>query len=265
MIALALNISSGAQVVINEAASVGFNSTGTLNITGGGNFFAEDIHIGIHQGNIGGMTIGDMIGSAALVTVDGPNSSLGYGGSTDLSVGYQGMGTLNLTNGASVQGGSATLGYYPTSVGTVTVDSSSIQLTRGNGGFLVIGDGGTGTLEITNNGSVQNDYAYIANAAGSTGTVTVTGGASWTMGSNSGDVLGLLFVGYGGHARLALSAADTLLTVLNDCLAVVQASVPKAGPSAWSTSTEPARSGTTAGTYWSAKPAPAASTSPAVE
>ncbi|WP_144657820.1 autotransporter outer membrane beta-barrel domain-containing protein [Achromobacter dolens] len=54
------------------------------------------------------------------------------------------------------------------------------------GGDLIVGDSATGTLTISNGGSVRNDWAFIGNLNGGVGTLTVTGidgsgkASSWT-------------------------------------------------------------------------------------
>ena len=52
---------------------------------------------------------------------------------------------------------------------------------------LFVGSGGTGTLDITNRGSVSSNGAYLGFSSGASGTVTVNGtGSTWT---DSGDIL----------------------------------------------------------------------------
>ena len=62
-----------------------------------------------------------------------------------------------------------------------------------------VGYGGSGSLTISDGGSVSNTYGYIGDYSGSTGTVEVSGtGSTWT---NSGE----LYVGFNGTGSLTIS------------------------------------------------------------
>ena len=77
---------------------------------------------------------------------------------------------------------------------------------------LIVGNSATGTLTISNGGSVQNDWAFIGNLSGGDGTLTVTGvdgsgkASSWTslnpvyIGTDSGST-GTLRILDGGVAQ----------------------------------------------------------------
>ena len=138
---------------------VGDSGKGTLNITNGGSCSNASSYIGF-------------IGSTGTVTVDGPGSA--WTNSSELHIGDYGNGTLNITNGGSVSNTFGFIGFCSGSTGTVTVDGSRSIWTSN---YLYIGpsdigQSASGTLNITNGGSVSvtND-TYVAIGAGSTGTV----------------------------------------------------------------------------------------------
>ncbi|WP_247381827.1 autotransporter outer membrane beta-barrel domain-containing protein [Bradyrhizobium sp. 143] len=73
-----------------------------------------------------------------------------------------------------------------------------------NSSTLYIGNTGTGTLAISNGGTVSNTSSYIGNFAGSNGTVTVSGpGSNWTNSST-------LTVANAGTGTLAISNGGTV-------------------------------------------------------
>ncbi|MEI6037741.1 MAG: autotransporter-associated beta strand repeat-containing protein, partial [Planctomycetota bacterium] len=113
--------------------------------------------------------------------------------SSDLWIGNNGTGTLNV-NGGSVTNTIGYVGNNPSSVGTATVSSG----TWANSGDLLIGNNGTGTLNVSG-GKVTNSAGVLGYAAGSVGTATVTGG-TW---ANAGNFL----VGYSGTGTLTISGS----------------------------------------------------------
>ena len=148
---------------------VGFDGNGMLNIQNGGAVF-----------NTSGR-IGSQVGSIGTVTVDGDNGSgipstwTNFG---SLYVGFLGNGTLNIQNGGAVSNTlSGNIGRSAGSTGTATVDGTdstwtlSSSLTVGGSSTLA---GGTGTLDVLNNGLVDvGGTLKIWNP----GTVTLDGGS----------------------------------------------------------------------------------------
>ncbi len=151
---------------------VGCEGQGTLNIINGGSV-----------SNYSGGRIGEETGSTGVVTVDGNGSTwANYG---NIVVGYHGQGTLNITDGGTVSSESSYLGYYSAS-GTVTVRGTGSTWTNNGGLFVGYGyaydeSSGTGTLIITNGGTVLSAGGSIGSNDGSSGTATVSGtGSTWT-------------------------------------------------------------------------------------
>jgi T5SS/PEP-CTERM-associated repeat protein len=100
-----------------------------------------------------------------------------------MGVGIYGEGSLTISSGGVVNntasGGSGDIGNEAGGVGTVTVDGKGSQWN--NGAWLVVGDGGEGTLTISNGGAVTGTYVLMGDAASSNGnTLTVESGGSVT-------------------------------------------------------------------------------------
>jgi T5SS/PEP-CTERM-associated repeat protein len=162
---------------------VGYFGAGTLNIVNGGAI------TGI------GCNIGTFSGSSGAATVDGVGSTWTNGDQT-LAVGYYGNGTLKITNGGSVRGGDAEIGWNAGATGVATVDG--VGSTWTNTYNVSVGNRGNGTLSVTNHGSVVSKAGSIGNSANSTGVVTVDGaGSNWTSGG--------IDVGGNGRGTLAIT------------------------------------------------------------
>ncbi len=118
---------------------VGYYGTGTLNIENGG-----------AVSSAGHAYLGYDMGSTGTATITGIGST--WTTSSDLVVGYDGSGTLNIDNGGAVYSNGGVFGVGGTS-GTATV--SGADSTWANSSYLVLGgDNGSGTLNIHNGGAV---------------------------------------------------------------------------------------------------------------
>ena len=153
----------------------------------------------------GQLVVGGSAGSNGTVTID--DSELQAEGG--VVIGYGGTGTLTVQNGASLKTGddgtglSAVIGLQNTGNGTVNVQGGSWQA----GGSVEIGSDGTGTLNVSQAGTVQSEDATIGKDAGSSGSVNVAGvGSQWSV---SGDVT----VGSFGSGSLAISGGGTVTDV----------------------------------------------------
>ena len=150
---------------------------------------------------VGTGTIGHEAGSVGVVTVDGAGSKW-----TGVQyVGERGRGTLNIVNGGSVDGnGDQSIGEEPGSIGVATVDGTGSSWT--NGHYLLVGDYGNGTLNISGGGIVTTQSAIVGRYSGSTGRVTidVANGSKLNAGSgiwiNNGIVRVVAGVGAGAGA-----------------------------------------------------------------
>jgi T5SS/PEP-CTERM-associated repeat protein/autotransporter-associated beta strand protein len=109
----------------------------------------------------------------------------------NLTVGANGTGMLTIQAGGTLSNQFGTIGDLPGGVGTVMVTGAGSSWTNVND--VVVGGLGTGTLIIQDGGTAQDDTTAsstggsVGKAAGSTGTVIVTGpGSSWFNGPQGG-------------------------------------------------------------------------------
>jgi T5SS/PEP-CTERM-associated repeat protein/autotransporter-associated beta strand protein len=99
------------------------------------------------------------------------------------------LATLNINSGGTLACGYATIGLSGGPVSTVTVSGSGSELLSGYP--LYVGESGTATLLIQNHASVNSEeYAFIGDEAGSSGSVTVSGSGSTLSGNDGGFVVG---------------------------------------------------------------------------
>ena len=149
---------------------VGRTGTGTLNIENGGTV----------SGASTVSEIGDFAGSIGTATVTGPGSS--WSASSDIFVGNNGTGTLNILGGATVSSASnVSLGVL-SGTGTVMVSGAGSELDAGD--TVTIGDVGTGTLTLAEGGVLDvgsgSGTVDIATESGSVGTLIIGAAAGDT-------------------------------------------------------------------------------------
>ena len=140
--------SSGTAFVVGEGSEwnntgslyVGRFGNGTLNIEAGGVVSSLMGYIGGHQNYPYGAS--DSVGT---VTVTGEGSEWNNSGWLEVG-GYEGEGTLNITEGGVVRNSSGYIGSQEGSVGTVTVSGEGSEWNNSEG--LTVGDAGNGTLNI---------------------------------------------------------------------------------------------------------------------
>ncbi len=194
-----LSITNGGKVIALEATTDSFpqtwlgydgGSTGTATVSGAGSRWENySMYVG-YQGagslriqNGGTMStttfvhLGQQSGSTGAAVISGAGSHLNVG---DLIVGYSGNATLDITNGGRV---STT--YKGSSIFWVggTASSTSVANVSGGGsvldmGFVSIGNGGNGTLNIKDGGKVIGQRFYIGSNLGSVGTTNISGAGS---------------------------------------------------------------------------------------
>ncbi len=250
-----LNINSGGVMSTTGGATLGFQSgsTGSVTVTGSGSTWNNTGPVLVGWNGNGTLTISnggavtsagalhgsafvvaEPVGSTGSVSVSGSGSTLTNNGV--VNIGFQGNGTLTISNGAVVNNtlcaacGSAGSGMYigqqGGAVGTVTIDSGGQLLNVGiaqigssagstgsvtvsgagsqwnNAGSLTVGASGDGTLTIDSGASVTDGSAIVGQNAGSNGTVVVDGG-SWVT-------TGALSVGTGGTGAITIENGGTL-------------------------------------------------------
>jgi T5SS/PEP-CTERM-associated repeat protein len=201
----------------------------TLTISDGGYVKVEETLTGADVTSQAGVYVGDMASGNGKVLVTGAGSALEvFGTGTAIVVGNDGRGILNVEDGGTVGGNLLIVG--DTGTGTVTVDGTgtTIRLNSDYGLFMdgsekyasaaVIGfgDGGVGTLNITNGGHVRIEqgseenlhtiepWLDIARKHGSTGTVIVDGTNSIISVGNQDSVGSGIAVGRNGDGTLTI-------------------------------------------------------------
>ncbi len=151
---------------------VGESGTGTLNASGGATVTSHQGFLGYNGAGNGTATVS---GSGTTWTI-----------TSYLFVGYFGTARLDITAGGKVGPASSTTGSASAFIGHLggshgDVYVSGIGSTWQVWNDLSIGEQGTGTLSISNQGTVSNAYGTIGNYASGTGTVTINGaGSTWT-------------------------------------------------------------------------------------
>ena len=175
-------------------AYIGNAASGTLTVDGGS-------RISSHLGYIGYGS-----GATGVVNISGSNSLWKTYG---VCVGCSGGGTLSLANGgcllmqANSETSSSYIGYSPGSSGLVSVDGPGSTLT--NEFDLYVGNSGSGTISITNGGSISSTLhshrcnIYIGYGSGSKGVAAVDGAGSKWIG------YGIFRVGWSGNGMLSIT------------------------------------------------------------
>ena len=141
------------------------------------------------------VSLGENSTGTGTLTVQGSNTMMSTG---SLTVGSQGTGTANVQDAASLSTGTnISLGEQSTGSGTLTIDGASVT----DAGTLSAGGYGTGTLTIQNGGSltVQGNDITLGEQSTGSGTLNIVGNGS-TLTFN-----GDLTVGKSGSGTVALS------------------------------------------------------------
>ncbi|OCW58552.1 autotransporter outer membrane beta-barrel domain-containing protein [Hoeflea olei] len=89
-------------------------------------------------------------------------------------------------------------------IDTQTPNAAVIDGALANTKELIVGDSATGALTFTNGGIAASEQGYIANTAGSNGTVDLSGSSVWSIADT-------LRVGGGGTGTLTVSGGSVLL------------------------------------------------------
>jgi T5SS/PEP-CTERM-associated repeat protein len=212
-----LTVSNGGQVNNNVTRMGSYAGiTGSIIVDGAGSALVNSTVINLGEFGTGNLTVrnggavstaqfveGLNAGASGVIKIDGAGSSLSASASLNY-VGYSGTGALTVSNGGTFTGvGLMWLGYNAGSSGSLSVDGAGSHVTLAGSSGLVVGSLGSGTLAISNGGTVSNFTGAIAGGAGSTGAVTVSGaGSSWIVAdtlniADSGT--GTLTISSGGH------------------------------------------------------------------
>jgi len=196
-----LNVGSVGAVTVSGQGSrwdnlgdvvIGQSGDGTLDIDLGGFVAGETGYIGASPGGVGVVTVSGADGSGNASTWSLRQSlNIGYPGTGTLNVGtgghvavagrinvgIDGLGNIELSDGATVSSNDAVVGLY---------ELGEIHLTSGASwtmaGQFTVGWGDDGVLRIEDGASLSSNQGYVGSEAGGNGDVTVTGaGSSWEM------------------------------------------------------------------------------------
>ena len=195
----------GTNVTVNLDLTTGKDAIGA-GWTGAGTMTIRD---GITVGSYGGY-VGYNSGSTGVALVTGTGSAWvvnpNYGSLSPLIIGNSGSGTLSIMGGGSVtyvSGAHSSVGDSLGSTGVVNVDGPGSYFSL-NTPYYCVGNGGRGTLSITNGGGVSGGPAYVGNSPGSTGSAKVDGvGSNWRISQGSGSAS--LVIGNSGSGTLSIS------------------------------------------------------------
>lgn len=174
--------------------AAGTYGTGVVNLTGGGRIESSGLSLGEETTGNGVVNIGGGAGSAVWINT----------GNT--LIGNRNDGTITITGGGSLTNQAGIIGNNADTDGTVNVGGGTGPSTWTNNTHLVIGQDGTGELNITGNGTVTNTTGYIAYGSTSTGTVNVGGGTGASTWTNSGN----LYVATSGTGTMTITGGGTV-------------------------------------------------------
>jgi autotransporter-associated beta strand protein len=201
----ATTVDPGATLVVDGGKitqTSGITDNGTLTIQNAGTVSES-----------GGVSLGSVAGTSNL-TITGPGSTLtlysNNNNNIDIGEVAGGNGTMTISNGGQVLGTSDAI------IGNIANETSSVTVTGAGSSWsfnhqLIVGNNGTGTLTISNGGTVTSADTYfdafstIGAASNSSGTVTVTGtGSSYTTNDSH------LYVGLDGTGTLTVVAGGNV-------------------------------------------------------
>ncbi len=215
--------SDGSSVLIDGAGSNWTHTGSDFSVGYSGGDVANPVTLTIQNGgslNVARILIADSTGSRGIATVTGANSRLDA--STNIFVGDQAVGFLNVTAGGVAQAQNAIeVGGFAAGNGAVLVDGAGSRLV--SGGYLSLGDSSAtsaavGLLTIQNGGTVDTGAnAFVGRFTFGNGTANVNDGGTWNVDTSmyvAGDVAtasagagtGVLNINPGGRVNIT----DTL-------------------------------------------------------
>ncbi len=169
-IASALTSASG----LVKAGSGTLTLTGGDTITGTTTVNAGALVFSGGTSSTGQVYVGEAAGTAGAFAVSGSGTSLDNGGRS-FNIGYDGTGSLTVSNGAALTTGDGTFGYDAGSSGTGVVTGAGSTWNMGNAD-LYVGYYGAGALTVSDGATVSAGSATIGYLGDPTGgSLTVTG------------------------------------------------------------------------------------------
>ncbi|MEM1335850.1 MAG: hypothetical protein AAGG08_20575, partial [Actinomycetota bacterium] len=157
--------------------------------------------------SVGQMYVGRDQGSFGDVEINGGRVITGLGGGgvdPDLEIGFEGTGVYTQSAGSTEVAEQLILGNRSTGDGTLTVSGGTVTV----GDYAVIGQNGTGEATLSGSASVSvGRYLLVGDHGGSTGDLTVRGGADLSTGNGS------LHIGHERSSRGDVVVSDSGSTI----------------------------------------------------
>lgn len=212
-----LNLAAGSLLEIHGKSNVGLAANGGTLTTGGGN-------------NVGLLVNGTVVADGATINAGPTQSSTAFTGGF-ITIGLDSGATpavVEVKNGATVTDTYAVLSSDPTSFGMLTIsgvntvwhDAGDPTDTQNTRGVMVVGSNnspiparpsGVAQLTLTDGARlIEESRGAIGNTANSQGSVTVSGGAVWSIGNQGTITNGVLRVGQGGIGTLRVLNQGTV-------------------------------------------------------
>lgn len=179
----ALNVESGGAVRSAFAlAARQASGQATIKVTGNGSSWTTPGFLSLLSGTStmtieqaglvrgGSVVIGENAGAQATVVVNGPGSTLAS--DTTFEVARSGIGSLTVSGGATATSAQGFVGRVAGGVGNAVVTGTGSRWVN-TGPDLTIGNGGTGTLTISEGATVSAPAIYLAYFPGSVGTLNI--------------------------------------------------------------------------------------------
>lgn len=220
-----LDILQGGTVTSGETRVGGWTrAIGTLNVDGANSKMTADSLIVGDSGkgdlsitnnavvkSIGGSVVGRVNQSTGYAKVESGgywDNSSAAGVLQSLGVGVEGLGTLDVLSGGTVNAGLVTVGRWVPASGTINVSGLNAKMFTGG---MIVGYAGAATLNISDNGEVKSTGAgTISNDANSNGQVNVTTGGHWELSDDAGTSLRSLVVGHLSAGTLNINTTGTV-------------------------------------------------------
>jgi T5SS/PEP-CTERM-associated repeat protein len=152
---------AGSQLESTGDMQIGYGGDGTATIADGGALIVD--------GPL--FRIGHDEDSTGMLTVTGDGSSVTASDAT-LYIGYQGTGTADVYEGASLTVQATDIGTEETGVGTLNIDGAGTQATLGD---VTVGDSGTGMLSITGGATVNTGDITVGSESDDDNSILIDG------------------------------------------------------------------------------------------
>lgn len=189
---------SGSTLSSRADLNVGLNGNGSMTIEAGGAVKSRDGYVAAYGG------------SNSTVTVTGGGSRFAMTGTFFVGYGSGTTGNVTVSAGGDISAAKIMLGDLAGSSGTMTITGAGSNVTAyvdngtANSGVIDVGSNGSGRLTVTNGGLLDAYALYLGSAAGSNGTVLVSGaGSRVAVGS-------LMVIGDAGSGSVEITGGASL-------------------------------------------------------